>query len=59
MSKLLLALAMLTALSAPALASYSKAQDETPTRHSASTGDYRHVALMPRLRPNGGEYSDP
>ena len=28
MSKLLLALAMLTALSAPALASYSKAQDE-------------------------------
>jgi hypothetical protein len=59
MNKVLLALSMLPALSAPALASYSKAQDETSTRHSASRSYYQHVGFMPRLRANAGQYSDP
>ncbi len=59
MNKLLLALAMLTALSAPAFASYPKGQDEMQARHDVSNGAYQYALHMPRIRKDDGQSYDP
>jgi hypothetical protein len=46
MNKLLLALAMLTALSVPALASYPRTHNEMEARHGVSNRAYQHVSHM-------------
>ena len=57
MNKLLLALAMLTGLSAPALASYERAHNEMEARQSNRA--YQHVSQMPRLRGYERQSYDP
>ena len=59
MNKLLLALAMLTGLSAPALASYERAHNEMEARHGVSNRAYQHVSQMPRLRGYERQSYDP
>jgi hypothetical protein len=59
MNKLVLALATLTALSAPALASYPRAHEEMEARHGVSNDAYRHASHMARLRRDEGQSDDP
>jgi hypothetical protein len=59
MKKIVLAVAMLTALSAPALASYPRAHEEMEARHGVSKGAYQHASHMLRLRQDDGQSYDP
>ena len=59
MNKIVLALAMLTALSAPALASYPIAYAEMEARHGVLNGAYRHGSHMARLRQGESQSYDP
>jgi len=59
MNKIVLALAMLTALSAPALASYPRAYAEMERHHGVSNGAYRHASHMARLRQDVGSELQP
>jgi hypothetical protein len=59
MNKLFLALAMLTALSAPAFASYPRTQNETEASQRVSKHHaYQHFSRMPQLRGYEGHGYD-
>jgi len=59
MHKLLLATTLLTALSAPALAAYSKGEDTLSVRHVGAMREHRAAREMLPRRTERGEINDP
>ena len=59
MNKLLLATALLTALSAPALAAYPKGDSDVPVQHVGAMREYHAARDMLPRRAVRGEIKDP
>jgi hypothetical protein len=59
MNKFLLATALLTVLSAPALAAHPKAQPKLNTGHVLSVPEHHRYSGMPPRQSERGEVSDP